>query len=134
MIRRPPRSTRTDTLFPYTTLFRSPDCTSTSTPRDAISRTPSGVKATRRSSDLTSVGTPTTRGPAAAGAIPASCQHPREPAPQTSPEQRKRGAGSRGGLGTLDPSPGRTDHPVQQPRWDQSNKGASTRVGGGGGG
>src|SRR3546814_19917972 len=28
MIRRPPRSTRTDTLFPYTTLFRS-------NPRDA---------------------------------------------------------------------------------------------------
>src|SRR3546814_15103920 len=27
MIRRPPRSTRTDTLFPYTTLFRSvPQC------------------------------------------------------------------------------------------------------------
>src|SRR3546814_4075538 len=25
MIRRPPRSTRTDTLFPYTTLFRSRD-------------------------------------------------------------------------------------------------------------
>src|SRR3546814_6511591 len=25
MIRRPPRSTRTDTLFPYTTLFRSID-------------------------------------------------------------------------------------------------------------
>src|SRR3546814_11772832 len=24
MFRRPPRSTRTDTLFPYTTLFRSP--------------------------------------------------------------------------------------------------------------
>src|SRR3546814_1411222 len=24
MIRRPPRSTRTDTVFPYTTLFRSP--------------------------------------------------------------------------------------------------------------
>src|SRR3546814_4227314 len=29
MIRRPPRSTRTDTLFPYTTLFRS-DCLSRS--------------------------------------------------------------------------------------------------------
>src|SRR3546814_11637004 len=29
MIRRPPRSTRTDTLFPYTTLFRSPDPGST---------------------------------------------------------------------------------------------------------
>src|SRR3546814_14343154 len=27
MIRRPPRSTRTDTLFPYTTLFRSEDGT-----------------------------------------------------------------------------------------------------------
>src|SRR3546814_17890663 len=27
MIRRPPRSTRTDTLFPYTTLFRSPQGT-----------------------------------------------------------------------------------------------------------
>src|SRR3546814_5839346 len=26
MIRRPPRSTRTDTLFPYTPLFRSPAC------------------------------------------------------------------------------------------------------------
>src|SRR3546814_17741549 len=26
MIRRPPRSTRTDTLFPYTTLFRSARC------------------------------------------------------------------------------------------------------------
>src|SRR3546814_3817867 len=26
MIRRPPRSTRTDTLFPYTTLFRSHHC------------------------------------------------------------------------------------------------------------
>src|SRR3546814_18470582 len=29
MIRRPPRSTRTDTLFPYTTLFRSVDYTQT---------------------------------------------------------------------------------------------------------
>src|SRR3546814_8218730 len=28
MIRRPPRSTRTDTLFPYTTLFRSAPATS----------------------------------------------------------------------------------------------------------
>src|SRR3546814_20728371 len=29
MIRRPPRSTRTDTLFPYTTLFRSFKCGTT---------------------------------------------------------------------------------------------------------
>src|SRR3546814_6620383 len=32
MIRRPPRSTRTDTLFPYTTLFRSPNSTLFTTP------------------------------------------------------------------------------------------------------
>src|SRR3546814_10071133 len=33
MIRRPPRSTRTDTLFPYTTLFRSHD-------RETVGREP----------------------------------------------------------------------------------------------
>src|SRR3546814_7555225 len=33
MIRRPPRSTRTDTLFPYTTLFRSRRRTSRASPR-----------------------------------------------------------------------------------------------------
>src|SRR3546814_10183740 len=33
MIRRPPRSTRTDTLFPDTTLFRSPDRTRPRDPR-----------------------------------------------------------------------------------------------------
>src|SRR3546814_16021630 len=33
MIRRPPRSTRTDTLFPYTTLFRS--CLAEDVERDA---------------------------------------------------------------------------------------------------
>src|SRR3546814_3444229 len=32
MIRRPPRSTRTDTLFPYTTLFRSPPSDSRGSP------------------------------------------------------------------------------------------------------
>src|SRR3546814_2521268 len=40
MIRRPPRSTRTDTLFPYTTLFRSPatshPTTSCSAPRPLV--------------------------------------------------------------------------------------------------
>src|SRR3546814_2109312 len=33
MIRRPPRSTRTDTLLPYTTLFRSPAARQASRPR-----------------------------------------------------------------------------------------------------
>src|SRR3546814_6204899 len=39
MIRRPPRSTRTDTLFPYTTLFRSSSAQPTSSPH-AASMTP----------------------------------------------------------------------------------------------
>src|SRR3546814_20101539 len=34
MIRRPPRSTRTDTLFPYTTLFRSWASGQLGTPKD----------------------------------------------------------------------------------------------------
>src|SRR3546814_4409343 len=41
MIRRPPRSTRTDTLFPYTTLFRSP--LGTRARRPAIPRTAHGA-------------------------------------------------------------------------------------------
>src|SRR3546814_15035621 len=36
MIPRPPRSTRTDTLFPYTTLFRSPDHDSRPARRDHV--------------------------------------------------------------------------------------------------
>src|SRR3546814_5133031 len=43
MIRRPPRSTRTDTLFPYTTLFRSQDGrrgAHSAAPRDDLSRQP----------------------------------------------------------------------------------------------
>src|SRR3546814_1124114 len=37
MRRRPPRSTRTDTLFPYTTLFRSPGTTTTARAADGWS-------------------------------------------------------------------------------------------------
>src|SRR3546814_9000398 len=37
MIRRPPRSTRTDTLFPYTTLFRSCGVHSGNTTSDFLS-------------------------------------------------------------------------------------------------
>src|SRR3546814_14652058 len=36
MIRRPPRSTRTDTLFPYTSLFRSESRAERSLPVDAM--------------------------------------------------------------------------------------------------
>src|SRR3546814_3421533 len=38
MIRRPPRSTRTDTLFPYTTLFRSRSRGSEGPPRHRLVR------------------------------------------------------------------------------------------------
>src|SRR3546814_3293258 len=37
MIRRPPRSTRTDTLFPYTTLFRAADAHAVSLRREQLS-------------------------------------------------------------------------------------------------
>src|SRR3546814_9725954 len=45
MIRRPPRSTRTDTLFPYTTLFRSARCSA----RESHARPASPRNARRRS-------------------------------------------------------------------------------------
>src|SRR3546814_2404382 len=40
MIRRPPRSTRTDTLFPYTTLFRSPAAIAEAAPLETASLGP----------------------------------------------------------------------------------------------
>src|SRR3546814_7981048 len=40
MIRRPPRSTRTDTLFPYTTLFRSPTGRLPETPHQEVRQAP----------------------------------------------------------------------------------------------
>src|SRR3546814_10045627 len=43
MIRRPPRSTRTETLFPYTTRFRSPS-TSSSTTRQPPSTSTTSVE------------------------------------------------------------------------------------------
>src|SRR3546814_18918609 len=49
MIRRPPRSTRTDTLFPYTTLFRSGGSVG-GTPEMSRARARNG-KATRVSSE-----------------------------------------------------------------------------------
>src|SRR3546814_6278464 len=51
MIRRPPRSTRTDTLFPYTTLFRSWRGPSSATWKEAealITSAPSCSTVTRR--------------------------------------------------------------------------------------
>src|SRR3546814_12475178 len=47
MLRRPPRSTRTDTLFPYTTLFRSDRCLRRR-PRCPGERTGRRVRGSRR--------------------------------------------------------------------------------------
>src|SRR3546814_9753822 len=46
MIRRPPRSTRTDTLFPYTTLFRSLAAPASVAPPKAPARMPTSVMPT----------------------------------------------------------------------------------------
>src|SRR3546814_5794741 len=51
MIRRPPRSTRTDTLFPYTTLFRS----------DRLQRTPPSLNKNAADHDGPAAGTGTSR-------------------------------------------------------------------------
>src|SRR3546814_4219743 len=62
MIRRPPRSTRTDTLFPYTTLFRSSAWQDLGPRRGRSRRVPSwgrlarcpGIVRTQRSEEHTS--------------------------------------------------------------------------------
>src|SRR3546814_2372583 len=56
MIRRPPRSTRTDTLFPYTTLFRSrspmrPCCSATGMTAAGLFSLPSTSRQRRKRSE-----------------------------------------------------------------------------------
>src|SRR3546814_8335840 len=48
MIRRPPRSTRSDTLFPYTTLFRSQNGRANGRAQDASDPGGSGMAGKRR--------------------------------------------------------------------------------------
>src|SRR3546814_5702039 len=52
MIRRPPRSTRTDTLFPYTTLFRSTEGDGNSMRRGEIQEDFAADRANSRESSL----------------------------------------------------------------------------------
>src|SRR3546814_8883799 len=56
MIRRPPRSTRTDTLFPYTTLFRSSSATPART--SAKASKPFSPSASRTGRDAEMAGGP----------------------------------------------------------------------------
>src|SRR3546814_20016884 len=61
MIRRPPRSTRTDTLFPYTTLFRSlPASSATALPAPA-----SAAKTAAPAAEAPPVSTPAAAAPVA---------------------------------------------------------------------
>src|SRR3546814_5268590 len=58
MIRRPPRSTRTDTLFPYTTLFRSRNLAAGELERlqsDALGRGRRGGRSEEHTSELQSL-------------------------------------------------------------------------------
>src|SRR3546814_7280826 len=60
MIRRPPRSTRTDTLFPYTTLFRSDDrrghpLDRTPSPGGAVHPRASSIRSEEHTSELQSL-------------------------------------------------------------------------------
>src|SRR3546814_17801572 len=69
MIRRPPRSTRTDTLFPYTTLFRSDADRRPARPRRRSRRSPAtGDDMTTQ--NLTQPGCAPTGGDAHHGALP----------------------------------------------------------------
>src|SRR3546814_12562435 len=54
MIRRPPSSTRTDTLFPYTTLFRSPPCSTPPSTRSLPAASPWCPPSAPRSEEHTS--------------------------------------------------------------------------------
>src|SRR3546814_1580903 len=75
MIRRPPRSTRTDTLFPYTTLFRSQ---AGRVPRSILGPIcPSPNKATNRVMTAHNRIAPITHRPIAQGLRCASIAHPR---------------------------------------------------------
>src|SRR3546814_2081074 len=86
MIRRPPRSTRTDTLFPYTTLFRSSPHGRTRPPRQDRAPAASAFRRTRQRSP---------RPRAAAG------QHPRSRRDRQSPRIAAAGQAP-GGVGLVD--------------------------------
>src|SRR3546814_12642468 len=55
MIRRPPRSTRTDTLFPYTTLFRSSSYCAAARPNCPVRRDGNGARSEEHTSELQSL-------------------------------------------------------------------------------
>src|SRR3546814_10053265 len=75
MIRRPPRSTRTDTLFPYTTLFRSQRCRFDDPGGKAKNPAAAGDHSTVATAATKA---PLTRADAANGIVPRSEEHTSE--------------------------------------------------------
>src|SRR3546814_2096203 len=55
MIRRPPRSTRTDTLFPYTTLFRSTSLADQTAVPHSVAHSCSGIQGRHVEIDLAQI-------------------------------------------------------------------------------
>src|SRR3546814_2946578 len=81
MIRRPPRSTRTDTLFPYTTLFRSLNHTGPSAqrqPSNSRSTLAIGTVRSRKRGSLYSKESPTKDMTVSPGRISRSEEHTSE--------------------------------------------------------
>src|SRR3546814_1126463 len=78
MIRRPPRSTRTDTLFPYTTLFRSRAVQPPRLSSDADSPRTSGGRRRHPHAHAVRAGFPTARTHLGGGAAahPPACPQP----------------------------------------------------------
>src|SRR3546814_19176097 len=70
MIRRPPRSTRTDTLFPYTTLFRSPKISINGDTRHSNGLMPPDGDRAEAQGDLASLRADIVMGPGNFGACP----------------------------------------------------------------
>src|SRR3546814_2784487 len=97
MIRRPPRSTRTDTLFPYTTLFRSDGLGLSVAAEEQKNRTPDqaeGGKQYRRSLKLH---------------VEIYRREPREPLPHPAHRIRRGGRHARIEDAHLVPGEGRAD-------------------------
>src|SRR3546814_16236614 len=124
MIRRPPRSTRTDTLFPYTTLFRSePDAAYRRPARSYRRALPD-----RRGSPRPAAGypAPTPAGASQAADRRASGRDRRRPAPPVA--QVGDGEGAR----LWQQAMGSTNPPARTRQSDGAGKSVTVRVGIGG--
>src|SRR3546814_15711493 len=99
MTRRPPRSTRTDTLFPYTTLFRShgPDAGRQPPTRGAPGAVPSCPPRRRRDIEIHATATGCAAKPVSFEPGGAAGDQPTPPCPEHHPEGEPGGRWCAGG-------------------------------------